>query len=217
MPTKRDKVWLTAEQVDGMLQAAKRESMRDYCLLLLMRFGLRVGEIVGSHDVVRYKRWVDRENHALGKEEQVSVVDLPGIHRQDVRREEQGLWVRGKGGEARLVPMPGFVMDALVEYAYAAGLGAGAKMFDLAERKAEQLVHQYARIAGVPDWDRPGFGPHRLRAFYATDAKDKGLTSYQIRDLMRHSKLATTELYVGRSTGKQLRQMVDKLAETDEE
>src|SRR5437667_12716413 len=53
-----------------MLNLAKHDSERDYLLLLLMRYGLRCGEIVGWRG-------------------------LPGIRIEDIR--DDGVWAKGKG------------------------------------------------------------------------------------------------------------------------
>jgi integrase len=212
----RVKVWLEAAQVDAMLEAARRTSSRDYAMLQLLRWGLRVGEIVGCKDRTVYTRWKDKEHKELGRETCESIVDLPGIRLEDVRRDELSIWVRGKGGKTLLYPIPEAAMTALIQYAHDAGLGPGRRLFEISESKAEDVFRYYAREAGIQDWDRPGFGPHRFRAFFATDAKDKGFSSFQIRDAMRHSKIQTTEQYVGRSTRRQLRAMVDKLAEDED-
>ncbi len=66
---KKRKAWLTGSQVDTILGVAGRTSPRDYAMMTLMRWGLRVGEIVGCEG-------------------------LPGIHLEDIRSE--GIWVKGK-------------------------------------------------------------------------------------------------------------------------
>src|SRR5207249_1303838 len=123
-----------------MTRLAADNNKRDHLLLLLMRYGLRCGEIVGWRG-------------------------LPGIRIGDIR--DEGIWVKGKG---------------------------------------------YAREAGIDDWEM--VGPHRLRAFFATDAKDKGLDAFTIRDLMRHKNITTTNLYVGQSSPERLAKMVNQLAKT---
>ncbi|HMB66535.1 MAG TPA: site-specific integrase [Candidatus Bathyarchaeia archaeon] len=84
-------------------------------------------------------------------------------------------------------------------------------MFPISERQAERIVKNYARKSGIEDWHL--IGPHRLRAFFATDAKDKGKDGLMIKDLMRHKNLATTEIYVGRASPQTLRRVVEELAE----
>jgi integrase len=155
-------------------------------MMTLMRWGLRVGEIVGCEG-------------------------LPGIHFEDIRSE--GIWVKGKGYKAgivqdSLVPMPAAVIKLLRRFS--ADLKPGDKVFSISERHAERIVNKYARRAGMEDWRF--IGPHRLRAFFATDAKDKGKDGLMIKDLMRHKNLATTEIYVGRASPQTLRRIVEELA-----
>ena len=180
------KVWLTQSQVSSMLAIAKGNSDRDHTLLLLMRYGLRCGEIVGWRG-------------------------LPGIKREDLR--ENGIWVKGKGYSSgivqdRLVPMPREVMGRIRSFASMAPLGD--RLFTISEVWAEKVVKKCARLAGVEDWQR--VGPHRLRAFFATDAKDRGLDAFTIRDLMRHKNITTTNLYVGQSSPDRLAAVVEDLS-----
>lgn len=56
----------------------------------------------------------------------------------------------------------------------------------------------YSKEAGIVDWK--WVRPHRLRAFFATDLKDRGLSAFEIRDMMRHSNIITTNIYVGHSS-----------------
>src|SRR6266704_5439699 len=193
MALKKRKVWLTSDQVDTMLTQAKHNSERDYLLLLLMRYGLRCGEIVGWRG-------------------------LPGIRIEDIR--EDGIWVKGKGYargivQDRLVVMPGEMIKQLRLYVSQTRVGHFQenhedKVFPISAVRAEQIVKGYAKDAGIDDWER--VGPHRLRAFFATDAKDKGLDAFTIRDLMRHKNIATTNLYVGQSSTERLAKLVEELA-----
>ena len=187
------KVWLTSLQVDTMLERAKAASERDYLLLQLMRYGLRCGEIVGWRG-------------------------LPGIRTDDIR--EQGIWIKGKGYargivQDRLVPMPKDLIRQIRFYMATLALHRSGgsnldRIFPISEVWAERIVKKYARDCGVDDWER--VGPHRLRAFFATDAKDKGLDAFTIRDLMRHKNITTTNLYVGQSSTDRLSRLVEELA-----
>jgi|SRR6266540_4863822 len=190
---KKRKVWLTTSQVGKMLDLAEARKDRDYLLLQLMRYGLRCGEIVGWRG-------------------------LPGIRIADIR--DDGVWVKGKGYargivQDRLVPMPKDLIRELRRYTartFANNFNEGEedKIFPISEVRAEQIVKRYAREAGIDDWER--VGPHRLRAFFATDAKDKGLDAFTIRDLMRHKNITTTNLYVGQSSTERLAKIVEQLA-----
>jgi site-specific recombinase XerD len=190
---RKRKVWLTSQQVEEMAGLAKQKNPRDYLLITLMRYGLRCGEIVGWRG-------------------------LPGIRVEDIRAE--GIWVKGKGYargivQDRLVPMPRTVMSQLRNYALSKQITNGEsnkKVFPISEVRAEQIVKQYARSARIQDWDR--VGPHRLRAYFATDAKDRGFDAFTIRDLMRHKNISTTNLYVGQSSTERLAKIVEEISST---
>jgi integrase len=153
-----------------------------------MRYGVRCGEVVGWRG-------------------------LPGIRVQDLR--DNGIWIKGKGYAAgivqdRLVPMPPDVMELLKTFINMGRRRSEEKLFPITEYWAEQIVKGYAKRAGIEDWER--VGPHRLRAFFATDAKDKGQDAFTIRDLMRHKNITTTNLYVGQSSPERLAKIVKSLA-----
>lgn len=159
-------------------------------MLQLMRYGLRCGEIVGWRG-------------------------LPGIRVGDVRSD--GVWVKGKGYargivQDRLVPLPKQLIKHLQQYSRQAadGVNSDRKIFSISEVWAEEIVKRYAKQAGIDDW--MGVGPHRLRAYFATDAKDKGYDAFTIRDLMRHKNITTTNLYVGHSSNERLARIVEELA-----
>lgn len=180
-----------------MLALAKARSERDHLLLLLMRYGLRCGEITGWRS-------------------------LPGIRFEDIR--SNGIWIKGKGfrrgfanpgdhydPNQRLVPMPAHVMEMLRGFVQSfSNAKSDEKVFPISEVWAEKLVKRYARQAGIEDWQR--VGPHRLRAFFATDAKEQGIDGFTIRDLMRHRNIQTTNIYIGESTPERLGLIVNKLA-----
>ena len=176
-----------------MLTLAEHESERDHLLLLLMRYGLRCGEIVGWRG-------------------------LPGIRIEDIR--EDGIWIKGKGYERgivqdRLVVLPQSVIRMLRRYLTRTLVSRFKdahedKVFPISGVRAEQTVKRYARDAGIDDWKR--VGPHRLRAYFATDAKDRGLDAFTIRDLMRHKNITTTNLYVGQSSTERLARIVEEIA-----
>lgn len=193
MREKKRKVWLTTGQVARMLEIASRRKKRDHLMLQLMRYGLRCGEIVGWRG-------------------------LPGIRVGDLRGE--GVWVKGKGYargivQDRLVPLPSELVRQMQQYAALPtsgqiGFSGDRKIFPISEVRAEKIVKYYARKAGIDDWDR--VGPHRLRAFFATDAKDRGLDAFTIRDLMRHKNITTTNLYVGQSSTERLAKIIEELS-----
>lgn len=59
-----------------------------------------------------------------------------------------------------------------------------------------QLFKAYARVAGLP----PDLGVHCLRHSAAVHALDAGLSTEDVRDLLRHRRIATTDIYANLST-----------------
>jgi integrase len=57
-------------------------------------------------------------------------------------------------------------------------------------------------------------GPHRLRAFFATDLKNRGVDAFTIRDAMRHKNLTTTNQYVGKGTPERMSRIMESLSPT---
>ena len=173
------KVWLTVEQAGAMLELAKSRSLRDYYLMMLLRYSLRIGEVVGGET-------------------------LHGIRTMDLR--ENGVHVRGKGGTERFIHLPRAFCG---ELAKTAPRTPGERVFPMTERNAEYFVKAYARRAGVPDWEY--ISPHRLRAFFATDLKDRGYDPFTIRDMMRHKNVSTTNTYVGPPTPAKQTEIIESL------
>jgi hypothetical protein len=116
---------LDSEEVDRILAAAKEDSHERYLMVLLMRYGLRCGEIVGTDTLRKRPDW-----HGL-----------PGIRKEDLR--QKGIWVKGKGYAAGIVqdtlyPLTDEVMDQL--RVIAEPLQPEQKLFPVSEVHAERLV-----------------------------------------------------------------------------
>lgn len=176
--------------MQAILDLAKTRSKRDYLIFSLLRWSFRVGEVVGHKG-------------------------LPGIHPEDIRTET--IWVRGKGYARGIVqdkelPADRAVIAMLIEFVKDTKPPVGTRVFPITVRWVEQLTKWYARTAGVADWEY--VSPHRLRAFFATNARDKGITGPMIQQGMRHKKYASTELYIGPASTEQLVATVDQLTKT---
>jgi integrase len=183
--TKKPKIWLTDRQVNAILKTARQRRERDFMIFQLCRYGLRVGEVVGRNR-------------------------LPGIHLEDLRFSEGGVSILGKGTTEVFYPLPRKVMGQLRRYVSQNGFGQDRRIFPISECRVEQLVKSYSRKAGIADYRL--VSPHRLRAFFATDSKNRGLNAFVIRDLMRHVSIKTTNTYVGRSTPEQVSDYMEFLA-----
>lgn len=150
---KTAKKWLSEEETDKLLVHVQNQSREDYLCLMLCRYGLRIGEILGR-----------------GR--------LPGIHVQDLR--DNGIWLIGKGysheGEApSLYPLPSSFAKELVDFANKNHLRKDSRLFSFGVRRMEIAIKSYAKDAGVVDSQL--VGPHRLRAFFRNGPEGERIVS----------------------------------------
>lgn len=170
--------WLTREQSRELLTVPDRASLkgqRDFCLLaLLLGCALRRAELAAlkfENIQLRENRWVIADMH-------------------------------GKGGRVRTVAVPHWVKQAVDAWASAAGIDAGAvaRTVTKAGRVGERLsawsiwsvVQTAAAAIGVAR-----FGAHDLRRTCAKLCRKSGGDLEQIRYLLGHTSIATTERYIG--------------------
>ena len=171
--------WLTREQARELLGVPNRDTLkgkRDYAILaLLVGCGLRRAELV-SLDVeilqMRENRWV--------------LADL-----------------RGKGGRVRTVAVPLWVRQGINAWMTAAGIEEG-KLFRSVRKGGKKIgevlsdwavwsvVEQAAGEIGIKR-----FGAHDLRRTCAKLCRKAGGDLEQIKFLLGHSSIQTTERYLG--------------------
>jgi len=171
--------WLTRDQARELLTVpdrTTRKGQRDYAILALL---------VGC---------------ALRRAE------LASLSMEDIQQRE-GRWViadlRGKGGRVRTVAIPHWVKLAIDAWTTAAGLTGGRLLRPLSKSGrvlGEELgdwaiwsvVESSARAIGI---DR--FGAHDLRRTCAKLCRKNGGDLEQIRFLLGHASIQTTERYLG--------------------
>ena len=170
--------WLTKEQVRELLTVPDRSTLkgkRDYVILgLLVGCALRRRELA-SLDIaevqLRENRWV--------------IADL-----------------RGKGGRIRTVAVPLWVKHAINAWLTAAGIEDGRLLrsitkggevgLSLSDWAVWDVVQRAAREIGIEN-----FGAHDLRRTCAKLCRKAGGDLEQIKFLLGHSSIQTTERYLG--------------------
>ena len=141
--------------------------------------------------------------------------ELRGLRARDVRRPRANarhfrLFVRGKGGREREVPIPEAVQQALDAWTKVHPLARGVALRDedplfvrlgrhareapveLSAVAVYRLVRGHAAIAGVPD--RLAH-PHALRAYWATHCLEAGVPVHEVSARLGHVDLRTTARY----------------------
>jgi site-specific recombinase XerD len=172
--------WLSLQQAQKLLNApvvSTKKGLRDRAILAaLLGCGLRRSEVAA----LRLKHTQQRDNRWC-------IVDLVGKH-----------------GRVRTIPMPTWVKVAIDAWTAAAGIVEGHVLRPIdrgdrvqGERLSEKVVWQllkssYAVCAGVP-----GIAPHDLRRTCAKLCRAAGGELEQIRMLLGHASVQTTERYLG--------------------
>jgi integrase len=171
--------WLTREQAKELLAVPDRSTLkgkRDYAILaLLVGCALRRHELANLYIEeiqMRENRWV--------------IADL-----------------RGKGGRVRTVAVPVWVKQAINGWTTAAGLEEGKLLRavlksgkivgeSLSDWAVWSVVEQSAQEIGIER-----FGAHDLRRTCAKLCRKNGGDLEQIKFLLGHSSIQTTERYLG--------------------
>lgn len=146
----------------------------------------------------------------------VRSAELRGLTGRDVRRPRANarhcrLYVRGKGGAEREVPIPEQTQAALETWLIVHPLARGRGLRDeeplfirlgprpgsepperLSAQAVYKLVRRHCLAAGVAD--RLAH-PHALRAYWATSLLDDGVAIHHVSERLGHAALRTTSRY----------------------
>lgn len=176
-------LFLKSNEPEMIIRASRRE--RDRVLLLTALYcGLRVSEL-----------------------SKLDVADLDFDRRT--------LFVRlGKGKKDRVVPIPQKLVGPLRGWIGSRVSGAvflSRQGGRLKVRAIQLLVKRLAIAAGIPEAGRLRYATaHKFRHAYATRLLESGATVYEVRDLLGHSSIAVTEVYL-HSVPERLAKAVDRL------
>ena len=141
--------------------------------------------------------------------------ELRGLRAQDLRRPRANarhfrLFVRGKGGREREVPVPEAVQEAIDAWVKMHPLARGIALRDehplfvrlgryahenpvaLSAEAVYRLVHRHCLAAGVPD--RLAH-LHALRSYWATHCLEAGVSVHEVSVRLGHVDLRTTARY----------------------
>ena len=141
--------------------------------------------------------------------------ELRVLRAQDLRRPRSNarhfrLFVRGKGGREREVPVPGAVQEAIDSWLKVHPLARGIGLRDehplfvrlgrhaqedpvaLSAEAVYRVVRRGCRVAGVPE--RLAH-PHALRAYWATHCLESGVSVHEVSARLGHVDLRTTARY----------------------
>ncbi|MEM7827896.1 MAG: tyrosine-type recombinase/integrase [Candidatus Aenigmatarchaeota archaeon] len=100
--------------------------------------------------------------------------------------------VAGKGKKDRYVPIP--IPELVNEIKAYIGERRDGFLFYLSDRHIRRIVKKYAKLAGIRKYEE--VHPHTLRHSYATLLQNKGVPLNVIQEMLGHSSIETTTIYV---------------------
>ena len=189
MKSKRETEFLTHEEVQAILRIPDKRTLqgkRDYALLLtLFTSGLRKAELCGC----KIKNLMTYRNQPM-------------------------IEVLGKGKKTRRIPLKIEVLQAIKDYwksednikdsesamFYTLGKHGPYQSRPLTSAAVDKLIHAVAKKALI----KKRFHPHVCRHTFATTLLDSGTDLKTVQNLMGHSHIRTTEVYLHTSDDKKL-------------
>lgn len=124
--------------------------------------------------------------------------ELLSIDVEDLSADLADLSVTGKGDKQRQIALPAAVQQVLREYLQARGTQSGALLLNRVGKRLgltslRRLFDRLLRRAGLQD---AGFTLHSMRHAYATMLVRAGVDLGTIRDLLGHSDISITSIYL---------------------
>ncbi len=116
---------------------------------------------------------------------------------------ETAIRLKGKGGRERTIPLSE-TLSAILK-PYCAGKDKAAPAVGASRKAVYWAVKKYGKLAGAPE-----LKPHDLRHAFAERMVERGANLRAVQELLGHSSLATTEVYIG-VTGNHLKEAIHLL------
>lgn len=159
--------------------------------------------------------------------------ELISLSPSDIAWEKELLIVRhGKGDKYRVVALPKLAQNAILAYLesgyrgpevgddeplfgnYSAGFGtlSGSEWHAYSRRTVHQIVRKYAkRVLGRDD-----IGGHDLRHAYAQTLLNSDVSMEEIKEVLGHASIKTTEVYTGRLDPERVNKKIAKVFEGED-
>jgi site-specific recombinase XerD len=97
----------------------------------------------------------------------------------------------GKGEKDRVAPIPRKLSLEILDYIRERGFEPSDRLFPIGRARLDALVKGYALRAGIDD-----LTPHGLRHYFATRLIELGADLRKIQELLGHSEIGTTAIYL---------------------
>lgn len=136
--------------------------------------------------------------------------ELVGLNVEDVDFATGTILVRGKGSKERLLPLHGALRRILEGYLESERRVGPVFQTEDGRRMTPRMVGYAVRKAVAQAGLSHRFTPHKLRHTFATQLLHNGANLLDIKELLGHSRLATTSIYTHTNVDR-LRRAVEKI------
>ena len=124
--------------------------------------------------------------------------EVLGLNVESIHADCTQVLVRGKGSKERVVPLCPALQDLLVAYLEQPGVASGPLFVGRTGQRTTvtsftRLFRRLLKRAGLQD---EGITPHKLRHAFGTSLVREGVDVSTIAELMGHSNIATTSIYL---------------------
>jgi site-specific recombinase XerD len=140
----------------------------------------------------------------------IRVSELCALTREDIDLAERTLRVaRGKGMQERTIELEPKGIKAFRSYLTVRPQSLYEELFlnyqgePLSDRGVRKMLAKYLKQAGIT---KP-ISPHSLRHTFATRKAERGISAFQLKEWLGHSRLDTTQIYVHMSKTNARKQM----------
>ena len=125
--------------------------------------------------------------------------ECAGLREQDIDWGEQTIFVVGKGGHERTIPLNEEVVHVLKQYRQARGSLPGLDAFFRSRESgamSRNAIYERVRTSGRRARIEQRVSPHRLRHTFATHLVKAGVGLVTLRDLLGHRQITSTQIYI---------------------
>lgn len=144
-------------------------------------------------------------------------VEVSRLTMQDFDPAAKTLFVVGKGGHERALPIPSFTFSEIMGYLDEVGVTLGGPLIrasrppygPLAPGTISTYVSRWMVDAGVKRGAYNGRSAHALRHTAASDVLDNGADLRVVQEMLGHAHLSSTAIYLRRASIGQLREAME--------
>lgn len=142
----------------------------------------------------------------------IRLSELTSLEVEDIDLKAGTIRVYGKGRKERIIPLTPILVDQLLHYLEFRKLELGTKSDSISplfysyrnkeyhkipNRSVHEIFKRYSKLASI---NQKHFSAHKLRHTFATLLYGQGVDLLQIKNLLGHQNISTTEIYTHLST-----------------